>query len=264
MIKLSKVSFKYKNGTHALHDISLEIEDGEFVYITGTTGSGKSTIMRLLDTEVVPTKGTVMVNGVNVGKLRYSKVPMYRRQIGVVFQEYRLLMKKTVFENVAYALEVVNKPTKEIRRRTREVLKLVGLQDKMSAKAENISGGQAQRTAIARAIANKPKVLLCDEPTGSLDPKTSEEIFNIFEKINRDLGTTIVIVTHDAEMVRKHPKRTIKLEEGYIVDDRYGLTIDDVVKQENEELTKQLELTRQVELKNEEEFKKELEAQENV
>lgn len=264
MIKLSKVSFKYKDGTHVLHDISLEIEDGEFVYITGTTGSGKSTIIKLLDTEVVPTKGTVMVNGINVGKLRYSKVPMYRRKIGVVFQEYRLLEKKTIFENVAYALEVVDKPTREVRRRAREVLKLVGLQDKMSALAKNVSGGQAQRTAIARAIANKPKVLLCDEPTGSLDPKTSEEIYSIIEKINKELGTTIVIVTHDAEMVRKHPKRTIKLEEGYIVDDRFGLTIDDIVKQENEEIAKQLEITRQVELKTEEDFKKELEAQDNV
>ena len=248
MIKLSKVSFKYKNGVHALNDISLEIKDGEFVYITGTTGSGKSTLIKLLDTEVVPTKGTIMVNGTNVGKLKYSKVPLYRRTIGVVFQDYRLLPKKTVFENVAFALEVVDKTKREVRKRTREVIKLVGLADKYSSLPEYISGGQKQRTAIARAIANHPKTLIADEPTGNLDPQTSEEIIKLFEKINQEEGTTIIIVTHDADIVRKHPKRTIKIEAGHIVDDRYGLNIDDVVKAEKEEeMTRQLELTHEIE-----------------
>lgn len=264
MIKLSKVSFKYKNGVHALNDISLEIKDGEFVYITGTTGSGKSTLIKLLDTEVVPTKGTIMVNGTNVGKLKYSKVPLYRRTIGVVFQDYKLLPMKTVFENVAFALEVVDKPKREIRKRTREVIKLVGLTDKYSSLPGHISGGQKQRTAIARAIANHPKALIADEPTGNLDPKTSEEIINLFEKINREEGTTIIIVTHDADIVRKHPKRTIKIESGHIVDDRYGLNIDDVAKaEEEEEKTRQLEITREIE-KQDEERAKAIEAEDNV
>ena len=262
MIKLSKVSFKYKNGVHALSDINLEIKDGEFVYITGTTGSGKSTLIKLLDTEVVPTRGTVMVNGTNVGKLKYSKVPLYRRTIGVVFQDYKLLPEKTVYENVAFALEVVDKPPKELRKRTREVIKLVGLADKYSSLPKNISGGQKQRTAIARAIANHPKTLIADEPTGNLDPATSEEIINLFEKINREEGTTIIIVTHDAEIVRKHPKRTIKIESGHIVDDRFGLNIEDVAKAEQEEeMTRQMELTREIQ-KQDEERAKEIEAEE--
>lgn len=262
MIKLSNVYFTYKNGTHALHDINLEINDGEFVYITGTTGSGKSTLIRLLDSEVVPTKGTVLVNGKNVGKIRYSKVPLYRRTIGVVFQEYELLPKKTVFENVAFALEVVDTPRKQLRKRVREVIKLVGLQDKYSSLPDHISGGQKQRTAIARAIANKPKILIADEPTGNLDPQTSEEIISLFEKINKEEGTTILIVTHDADIVRNHPKRTIKIEQGHIVDDRFGATIDDIAKAELE-LTQQLELTRQQQIiKEDEERAKKIEAEE--
>lgn len=264
MIKLTNVSFRYKNGVHALHDINLEINDGEFVYITGTTGSGKSTLIKLLDSEVVPTKGTVMVGDTNVGKLKYSKVPLYRRTIGVVFQEYRLLPKKTVFENVAFALEVVDTPKRKLRKRVREVLKLVGLNDKYFSLPEHISGGQKQRTAIARAIANRPKILIADEPTGNLDPGMSDEIISLFEKINKEEGTTILIVTHDANIVRNHPKRTIKIEQGHIVDDRYGATIDDIAKAELE-LTQQLELTRQQELiKQEEQLVKEIEAEDNV
>lgn len=261
MIKLSNVSFRYSNGVHALHDINLEINDGEFVYITGTTGSGKSTLIKLLDSEVVPTKGSVVVGKTNVGKLKYSKVPLYRRTIGVVFQEYRLLPKKTVFENVAFALEVVDTPKKQLRKRVREVLKLVGLNDKHASLPEHISGGQKQRTAIARAIANKPKILIADEPTGNLDPATSDEIITLFEDINREEGTTILIVTHDAEIVKNHPKRTIKIEQGHIVDDRFGATIDDIAKAELE-LTQKLELTRQQEIIAEEEKRaKEIEAE---
>ena len=264
MIKLTNVSFKYKNGVHALHDINLEIGDGEFVYITGTTGSGKSTLIKLLDTEIVPTKGSVIVGGTNVGKLRYSKVPRYRRTIGVVFQEYRLLPKKTVFENVAFALEVVDTPRKELRRRTKEVLKLVGLNDKYASMPGYISGGQKQRVAIARAIANRPKILIADEPTGNLDPSTSEEIITLLEKINKEEGTTILIVTHDANIVRNHPKRTIKIEAGHIVDDRYGATIDEIEKAELE-LTQQMELTKQQKILQEEEKRaKEIEAEDNV
>lgn len=264
MIKFKDVSFKYSNGVHALHNINLEIQDGEFVYITGTTGSGKSTLIKLLDTEVIPTKGTLTVGKTNVGKIKYSKVPLYRRTIGVVFQEYKLLPTKTVFENVAFALEVVDTPKDKLRKRVKEVLKLVDLTDKFSSLPKHISGGQKQRTAIARAIANKPKILIADEPTGNLDPKTSEGIISLFEKINEEEGTTVIIVTHDAEIVRKHPKRTIKIESGHVVDDRFGATIDDIAKAELEE-TKQLELTRQQEIIKEEELRaKELEEKDNV
>ncbi len=232
MIKFDKVSKTYKNGTHALYDISLEIKDGDFVYIIGETGSGKSTMIKILDGEEVPTSGSVTVSGINidnkkkknnivdVGKLKKRKVPLYRRNIGVVFQDYRLLPKKTVFENVAYAMEVVDTPKDKLRPRVREVLKLVGLADKSNSFPNELSGGQQQRTAIARAIANRPKILIADEPTGNLDPKKSNEIINLFEKINREENTTILIVTHDIDTVRKHPKRTIEINNGHIVRDK--------------------------------------------
>lgn len=220
MIKINNASKIYKNGTHALYDLSLEIMDSEFVYIVGSTGSGKSTLIKLLDGEEIPTSGSVIVNDVNVGKLKHSKVPLYRRTIGVVFQDYRLLPKKTVFENVAYALEVVDTPTDTLRKRVREVLKLVGLSDKASVFPNQLSGGQQQRVAIARAIANRPKILIADEPTGNLDPAKSEEIINLLEKINKEEKTTILIVTHDIEIVRNHPKRTITIESGHVVADR--------------------------------------------
>ena len=264
MIKLTNVSFKYKTGVHALNNINLEINDGEFVYITGTTGSGKSTLIKLLDSEVVPTRGTVMVSDINVGKLKYSKVPFYRRKIGVVFQDYQLLPTKTVFENIAFALEVVDTPKKELRKRVKEVIKLVGLTDKHAALPGHISGGQKQRVAIARAIANRPKILIADEPTGNLDPQTSDGIITLFEKINQEEGTTILIVTHDAEVVRNHPKRTIKIEQGHIVDDSYGASIDDIAKAELE-YTQQLELKKLQQVQKEEaERAKKLEAEENV
>lgn len=267
MIKLTNVSFKYQNGVHALNNINLEIKDGEFVYITGTTGSGKSTLIKLLDTEVIPTKGTVMVSDTNVGKLKYSKVPYYRRKIGVVFQNYELLPLKTVAENVAFALEVVDTPTKQLRARVKEVLKLVGLSDKHASLPKHISGGQAQRVAIARAIANKPKILIADEPTGNLDPTTSDDIIALFEKINQEEGTTVLIVTHDAVVVKNHPKRTIKIEHGHIVEDSYGANIDDIVKAELEE-TQNLKLEELKEIQKEEEKKIEeenkLEKEENV
>ena len=260
MIKLTNVSFKYDNGVHALYNVNLEINDGEFVYITGTTGSGKSTLIKLLDTEIVPTKGTVMVNDINVGKLRRGKVPMYRRTIGVVFQDFRLLPKKTVYENIAFALEVVDTPKEQLKKRVREVLRLVGLREKYKSLPSQISGGQMQRTAIARAIANKPKVLIADEPTGNLDPKTSEEIITLFEKINKEEGTTIIIVTHDAAIVRNHPKRTIKIDQGHIVSDKMNDTIDDIVKkQESLDKTKEMEL-----IKEEKEQAKLFEKEENV
>ena len=222
MIKIENVSKTYKNGTHALSNISLEIKDGEFVYIIGPTGSGKSTLIKLLNGDEVPNSGTVLVNDLNVGKLRHSKVPVYRRNIGVVFQDYRLLPRKTVFENVAYAMEVVDAPRDTLRKRVREVLKLVDVADKSNVFPAELSGGQQQRVAIARAIANKPSILIADEPTGNLDPKKSDEIIRLLEKINQEEKTTILIVTHDIEIVRHHPKRTIAIDSGHITADLAG------------------------------------------
>ncbi len=220
MIEFKNVSKKYKNGTHALESVSLKVEDGEFVYIMGPTGSGKSTLIKLLDGEEIPTGGSVVVNGVDVGRLRKSKVYLYRRKIGVVFQDYRLLPEKTVFENVAYALEVLDMPDKKIRRRVRDVLKLVDLADKSNAKPRELSGGQQQRVAIARAIAKRPAILIADEPTGNLDPEMTDEMIKLLEKINTEEKTTLLVVTHNDVMVEYHPKRTIKIDHGHIVSDR--------------------------------------------
>lgn len=219
MLIMRGVSKTYKNGVNALYNIDLTIEQGEFIYIIGPTGSGKSTIIKLLDGEEIPTKGLVEVAGINVGKLKHSKVPLYRRNIGVVFQDFKLLEKKTVFENVAFAMEVVYTPPVIIRKRVREVLALVGLSDKHNAYPDQLSGGQLQRVAIARAIANKPKVLICDEPTGNLDPEKSRGIVALLDKINEEENTTIVMVTHDLPLVNEYRKRTIALEDGHIVAD---------------------------------------------
>ena len=216
---LKHVSKTYKNGVNALYDVNLKIDQGEFVYIIGPTGSGKSTLIKLLDGEEIPTKGKVEVTGINVGKLKHSKVPLYRRNIGVVFQDFRLLERKTVFENIAFALEVINVPKEKIRKRVREVMNLVGLDDKGNSFPQELSGGQQQRVAIARAIANKPKILIADEPTGNLDPQKSDEIMTLLEKINREEKTTVLMVTHDITLVNKHRKRTIALEAGHIVAD---------------------------------------------
>ena len=219
MLDLKHVSKTYKSGVNALYDVNLKIDQGEFVYIIGPTGSGKSTLIKLLDGEEIPTKGKVEVTGINVGKLKHSKVPLYRRNIGVVFQDFRLLERKTVFENIAFALEVINVPKEKIRKRVREVMNLVGLDDKGNSFPQELSGGQQQRVAIARAIANKPKILIADEPTGNLDPQKSDEIMTLLEKINREEKTTVLMVTHDITLVNKHRKRTIALEAGHIVAD---------------------------------------------
>lgn len=219
MIQLENVSKSYKNGVHALRNINLTIEDGEFVYIIGPTGSGKSTLIKLLDGEEIPDEGDVIVNDVNVGKLKHSKVPYYRRNIDVVFQDFRLLPALTIFENISFALEVIGMDKRDIRRRVREVLELVSLSDKARAFPNQLSGGQQQRATIGRAIANHPKVLIADEPTGNLDPEMSKEIMELLEKINTVEQTTVVMVTHDSTLVNDFKKRTISLEEGYIVAD---------------------------------------------
>lgn len=219
MIKLENVTKVYKTGVRAVNDMNLNIEAGEFVYIIGPTGSGKSTLIKLLYREERPTTGKVIVDGVNVAKIRNWRVPYFRRRIGVVFQNYRLLPKKTVFENVAFALQVTDTPRRKIRNRVRKVLELVGLEDKANAFPSELSGGQQQRVAIARAIVNSPKVLIADEPTGNLDPDTSEEIIELLERINEINGTTVIVVTHDKIIVQTHKKRTIRIEDGCIRSD---------------------------------------------
>ena len=219
MIRLENVSKSYTNGVHALRDINLTIEDGEFVYIIGPTGSGKSTLIKLLDGEEIPDQGRVLVNDVDVGKLRHSKVPYYRRSIGVVFQDFRLLPTLTIFENISFALEVIGMERQQIRQRVREVLELVSLSEKAKAFPNQLSGGQQQRATIGRAIANHPKELIADQPTGNLDPEMSKEVIELLEKINEKEQTTILMVTHDKSLVDAFKKRTISLEEGYIVAD---------------------------------------------
>lgn len=216
MIKLTNVTKIYKTGVRALNDISLTINEGEFVYVIGTTGAGKSTFIKLLYREEKATSGKVEVVGQDVSKIRNSKVPYFRRNIGVVFQNFRLLPKKTVFENVAYALEVIDTPKNEIRKRVRATLELVGLADKVNSFPHELSGGQQQRVAIARAIVNRPKVLIADEPTGNLDPETSKEIINVLLRINQEQGTTVLVVTHDQKIVQENKRRTIIMENGCI------------------------------------------------
>ncbi len=218
MIELKNVTKSYPNGVHALNRVSLAIEDGEFIYIIGPTGSGKSTIIKILNGEEVPDSGLVLVDGVDVGSLKHRKVPYYRRNIGCVFQDYRLLPTLTVQENIAFALEVLGISKKEIQSRVDEVLELVDLKNKARAYPNELSGGQQQRVTIGRAIANNPKLLIADEPTGNLDPEKSLEIIALLEKINQ-LGTTVLMVTHDIVLVEKFKKRTVTLDQGYVVKD---------------------------------------------
>ena len=220
MIQCTHVYKRYKNGTNALYDINLSVDQGEFVYVIGPTGSGKSTLIKLMDAEEMCTKGNVKVVGIDVGELSKRQIPIYRRNIGVVFQDYKLLPHLTVFENIAYALEVIGMKKAQIRKRTIEVMKVVGLSEKGNSFPKELSGGQQQRVAIARAIVNRPKVLIADEPTGNLDPAKSDEIMDLLQEINHRYGTTVVMVTHDITLVNKYRKRTIVLEQGHIVADR--------------------------------------------
>jgi len=219
MIECSHVYMRYKSGTNALYDINIKVDQGEFIYIIGPTGSGKSTLIKLLDGEEVPTKGSVKAVGIDVGKLKRKQVPVYRRNIGVIFQDFRLLPEKTVFENISYALEVINMKKPQIEKRVQEVMKVVGLEDKGDSFPRQLSGGQQQRVTIARAIANRPKVLIADEPTGNLDPGKSAEIMELLDTINKKYGTTVVMVTHDASIVNRYRRRTVALEHGHIVAD---------------------------------------------
>ena len=213
----------YKNGTTAIADLNVSIDKGEFVFVIGSTGSGKSTFIKMLYREEKPTKGKVIVGGIDVSKLRNSKVYKLRRKLGVVFQDFKLLPKLTVYENVAFALETLGLPNSEIRPKVLKAIEAVGLKEKTRNLPTQLSGGEQQRVSIARAIVNDPKLLICDEPTGNLDPETSKEIMAILEHINKDLGTTIIMATHDKELVNKMKKRVLVIEDGVLVrDDQKG------------------------------------------
>jgi cell division transport system ATP-binding protein len=218
MIALDNVYKTYATGVTALNGISLKIRKGEFVFVVGTSGSGKTTFFKLLLKELEPTSGAIYMNNQNIGKLRRRRVPKMRRGIGVVFQDFRLLKDRTVYENIAFAMRVVGKPTKVIKDTVPQLLAVVGLSNKADAYPKELSGGEQQRVALARALANNPPVLLADEPTGNLDPKNAWEIMGLLEEINMR-GTTVIVVTHNKEIVEKMQKRVITLSNGVIVSD---------------------------------------------
>ncbi len=226
MIELKNVSKVYDNGSIALDHISLHIGKGEFVFVVGASGAGKSTLIKLLSHEELPSRGAVFVNGIEVNKLAKSRVPYLRRKMGIVFQDFRLLPNKTAQENVAFAMEVIEAPRRLIRRRVRDVLDLVGLVGKADALPRNLSGGEQQRVAIARAIVNRPLLLIADEPTGNLDPETSQDIMEVFKKINH-MGTTVLMVTHDKTLVDMMNKRVIEIDGGKVVRDEQKGGYDD-------------------------------------
>jgi len=217
-IRFKNVKKTYKNGVTAVYDLDLKITKGEFVFVIGSTGCGKSTLIKMLYREEKPTKGQIVVGGIDVAKLKNRKVYKIRRKIGVVFQDFKLLYRSTVYENVAFALEIFGLPKSEIHNKVLKVLDLVGLKNKAKNYPTELSGGEMQRVAIARAIVNGPKLLICDEPTGNLDEGTSMEIMKVLEEINK-LGTTIIMVTHDTELVEKMKKRVILLDAGRILRD---------------------------------------------
>ena len=218
MIVLENVVKSYPNGVGAVNGISLHIKRGEFVFIVGDTGSGKSTLIKLLLKELEPTEGRVRVNGVNLARMRKRMIPRYRRKIGCVFQDFRLLKDRNVYENVAFAQRVIMTPTKEIKKNVPAMLSLVGLAEKYKSYPRQLSGGEQQRVALARALVNSPDILLADEPTGNLDPKTSREIMKLLEEINAR-GTTVLVVTHDQDIVNTLKKRVVRMQKGIIVGD---------------------------------------------
>ena len=218
IILLENVSKSYTAGIPALNGINLHINKGEFVFVVGDSGSGKSTLIKLLLRELVPTSGRIYVNGTDVVRLKRRKIPKFRRNLGVVFQDFRLLKDRNVYENVAFAQRIIQMPNREIRKNVPAMLSRVGLAGKYKAKPKQLSGGEQQRVALARALVNKPDILLADEPTGNLDPKNSWEIMNLLEKINND-GTTVLVVTHNREIVNAMQKRVITMKKGLIVSD---------------------------------------------
>lgn len=222
MIRLSDVVKEYESGTTALKGISLRIEDGEFVFLVGPSGSGKSTIIKLLTGEIVPTSGQIAVNGFSLTNIAERQIPLLRRSVGVIFQDFRLIEKKTVYENLSFAMRAVGSSPREIKKRIPYVLELVGLEGKTDRYPNELSGGEQQRVAIARALINNPSTIIADEPTGNLDPARSLEIMRLLERINQ-LGTTMVVVTHEKDLVNQFKKRVVTLEQGAITSDGDGV-----------------------------------------
>lgn len=218
LIFLDKVSKSYSSGAPALNGITLHVKKGEFVFVVGDSGSGKSTLIKLLLRELTATEGQVHVMGQDLAKLRHRQIPKYRRNLGVVFQDFRLLKDRNVYDNVAFAQRIIEKSTKEIRRNVPAVLSTVGLAGKYKSKPKQLSGGEQQRVALARALVNRPSILLADEPTGNLDPKNSWEIMQLLEEINES-GTTVIVVTHNREIVNAMHKRVVTMKKGVIVSD---------------------------------------------
>ena len=221
MIRLKDVEMEYENGTKAIRGISLNVDDGEFVFLVGPSGSGKSTLIKLLTGEVEPTAGRGMVNGFSLGNIRDRQLPHMRRTMGVVFQDFRLIEKKTVYENLAFAMRAVGAKEKDIRTRVPYVLDLVGLSDKADRYPSEMSGGEQQRVAIARAFVNNPSTIIADEPTGNLDPERSMEVMDLLTKIN-ELDVTVMVVTHEKDLVDHFGKRVVTIENGQIINDSVG------------------------------------------
>ena len=220
MIRLKDVKMEYDNGTRAIKGITLTIEDGEFVFLVGPSGSGKSTIIKLLTGEVEPCAGRIMINGFSVSNISEKQIPLMRRTLGVIFQDFRLIEKKTVYDNLAFVMRAVGASPKEIRKRIPYVLELVGLGKKADSYPTELSGGEQQRVAIARALVNNPNII-ADEPTGNLDPERSLELMSLLVKIN-ELGTTVVVVTHEKDLVDRFGKRVVTIDSGHVVNDSVG------------------------------------------
>ena len=227
LIRLKNVTKQYKNGVTAIQDLNLSIKKGSFSFVIGGSGSGKSTLIKMLYREEKPSKGEIIVGRRNIIKLRNSKVYKLRRQLGIVFQDYRLLPKLTVYENVNFAMEVIGASKAEARKKVLKALEVVGLKNKIHNYPDQLSGGEQQRVAIARAIVNNPKLLLCDEPTGNLDPEMSMEIMKVLETINKEIGTTIIMATHDKDIVNKMKKQVITLKDGRLINFKEKGTYND-------------------------------------
>ena len=221
MIRFIDVFKEYDNGTKALKGVNVRIDDGEFVFLVGPSGSGKSTLIKLITAEIAPSDGRLMVNGYNLNNISPRQVPQMRRTLGVIFQDFRLIEKKTVYENLAFAMRAIGASNRELRRRIPYVLQLVGLEQKGDRYPGEISGGEQQRVAIARALVNNPSMIIADEPTGNLDPQRSLEIMMLLERIN-ELGTTVLVVTHEKNLVNRFAKRVVAIENGRIISDETG------------------------------------------
>ena len=223
MIQMENVTKQYANGVTAIKNLNLEIHDGEFVYVIGPSGAGKSTFVKMLYHELMPTSGTIKIDDFDFATMKPSRVPFLRRHIGIVFQDFKLLPRLTVYENIAYAMQVIEAPDEKIKDRVLEVLGLVGLEQKLRRFPDELSGGEQQRVSVARAIVNKPKVLIADEPTGNLDPQTSDEIVDILERINAS-GTTVIMATHNKDIVNERQHRLLEIDGGRLVRDEEGGT----------------------------------------